>query len=191
MALTLFRSLLAWRLLALVWALLAGCAGVEIESQGLAPSVEEVALVAGEGSFARAVGAALEAESIRLVPIETAELLMRARFKLDYTVVKHEPRGGLRLSGGASVHHATGGEALWFGLGAPDANELELERKIAEPEIERAAVLTLTLVRRRDGLILWRGRAVDMGRASQTGSTTTAQIERAVRSLIRAMRDSP
>jgi len=65
-------------------ALLVGCARWEIETVGTAPTVTEVALVAGSGEFAETVQRALEAESIRVVEREDAPFLLHARFEFEF-----------------------------------------------------------------------------------------------------------
>ena len=61
---------------ALLFTLVAGCARWEIETVGFAPTVTEVALVAGSGEFAETVQRALEAESMRVVEREQAQFLL-------------------------------------------------------------------------------------------------------------------
>ena len=174
---------------ALLFTLLAGCAATETEARGHAPATAEFALSAGQGRFARAVEAGLAAEDIRIVRRESAEYVLRARYDLERTTSKVESGSGSRLGGGITVDHQTGYEAIHLWLDGPDANELELDREPDVFETECAAVLTLTVIRRRTGKTVWTGWARDWGKASRTGTTTTGWIERAVRKLVRKMRN--
>ena len=173
---------------ALLFMLLSACAGLEIEVRGRAPATREFALAAGQGNFAHAVGTGLAAEGIEVVPLESAEYLLRVSYDLEFTRPAFEPRSEPRLIGWNIENHQTGGTGLAFGGRETDASGLEVERTLDTPDPEWAAVLTLTVIRRATGKTVWTGWARDWAKASRTETATPDWIERAVRKLVREMR---
>ena len=147
---------------ALLFTLVAGCARWEIETLGIAPTVTEVALVAGSGEFAELVQRALEAESMRVVERKGAQFLLYARFELEF-----HSRPYVAPEGPPDPrYHLNGPPGFGFGCVLPTSNDLESGRFEPPPVTERVAVLTLRLVRAPTGAHLWTGRALDWGRAA-------------------------
>ena len=169
------------RLLGVGLALLSGCARWEIETVGTAPTVTEVALVAGSGEFVETVQRALEAESIRVVEREGAQFLLHARFELEF-----HSRPYIRPAGPPNPRdHRTGQPGIGYGYALPTSNDLETGRFEPPPVTECVAVLTLKLVRAPTGAHLWTGRALDLGGAANWRGE---HLESAVRCLVRALR---
>lgn len=162
-----------------------GCSAVQIDVAGSAPETAEMAVATSRPDVLRALGSALAHRAVRVVESGIAAYQIWPEFSWGSGDTKRRGPSESWVRGGISGDRQYGGGALWLEFGR-ETDYSSLPRSNAQDD-RRWTALTLTIVSRRDGRVVWRGTYQDWNAPRRDAAEWPVWLESAASALVQRM----